>query len=59
MKSKCAHKEWLKTKKKDGSPHKDTTLRQIRFNDKTDRVSSGYKVKWAKYKNNWKMLENK
>ena len=56
---KCGHKEWLKTKKKDGSPRKDSTLRQIRFNDKTDRVSSGYKVKWAKYKNNWKMLENK
>jgi len=56
---KSAHKEWLNTTKKDGSPHKDSTLRQIRFNDKVDKISSGYKVKWKKYLNNWELLENK
>lgn len=53
------HKLWLKTPKKDGTPHKDSNLRQIRFDDKTDRISGGHKITWAKYKNNWKMLENK
>ena len=56
---KSHHKEWLKTPKKDGTPHKDSNLRQIRFNDQTDKISGGYKVKWKKYLNNWKLLENK
>ena len=44
--------------KKDGSPHKDTTLRQIKFNDKVNKISSGYKIKWKNYLNNWELLEN-
>ena len=53
------HKAWLKKPGRDGKVHKDTNLRQIKFDDKIDKISGGYKVKWAQYKNNWKMLENK
>tara|TARA_Y100000294_G_scaffold29620_1_gene25060 strand:+ start:490 stop:1011 length:522 start_codon:yes stop_codon:yes gene_type:complete len=53
------HKAWLKKPRKDGGVHKDTNLRQIKFDDKIDKISSGYKIKWKKYLNNWKLLENK
>ena len=56
---KTGHKNWLKNPKKDGTPHKDSSLRQIKFNDKTDKISAGYKIKWKKYFNNWRLLENK
>ena len=55
---KTLHKKWMKTPKKDGKPHKDSTLRQIRFNDKVDKISGGYKIKWEKYLNNWELLKN-
>ena len=51
------HSAWMATPRRDGSKHKDSTLRQIIFDDNTDRISRGYKVKWKSYKNNWELLK--
>lgn len=52
------HKRWLSGEKRDGGLRKDTPMRSVYLDDRTDgRPSRGFAIKWRAYRDNWGMLD--
>jgi len=52
-------REYLNTKKRDGLPRKDTGQWVLDLPGDSSRLNKGFAQKWAKYRDNWTILESK
>ena len=48
--------DYLAIPKRDGTPRKDTTQRNLHLNDDMTRPGHGYRVRWRKYEGAWDSL---
>lgn len=49
---------WVSAPKADGSPRKATSMRNLYIDGDVDRLSHGYAIKWAKYRDAWDGLKS-
>jgi hypothetical protein len=52
-------REYLNTKKRNGLPRKDTGQWVLDLPGDSSRLNKGFAQKWAKYHDNWTVLETK
>lgn len=56
---KQAHTRWLRSSRRDGEPHKDTSLRAIAFSKTGRLVASVFSgADWSGYRDAWHLLED-
>ncbi len=51
------HAAWIAGTKKNGDLRKNTNIRTIYMDDRSDSISRGYSTKWKKYLEKWNLLE--
>lgn len=54
---KSNHAAWISGTKKNGDPRKNTNIRTIYIDDKSNGISRGYLTKWKKHQEAWHLLE--